>query len=127
MRPRVVLTALVALALPVVLALAVYTSAAGSLAVEPAPSAITTRTIAAPVATPTATQAKRGKERSTPATTTGPDISGNCDEAEHANDPECLDGESDDDDDSGSDDDSDNSGKGSKNSGSGGGGSDDDD
>ena len=124
-------TALVALALPVALALAVYASAAGPLAVEPPPAAITTRTIAAPVATTAArANAKQGKKTSPSAATPNEaaDVSGNCDEAEHANDPECLSGSSDDDSErSGSDDsdsndsDSDNSGKGSEDSGSGGG------
>ena len=118
MRLRHVAVGLVAIALPIALAGTVYATAARSLAVAPAPTAITTRAIAAPATT---TELDRtGKDRP-PATTTG-EISGNCDEAEHASDPECTPTTTDDGRESdGGSDDSENSGKGSENSGSGGG------
>jgi len=115
---RAFLTVLAAVALPFALAFAVYASAAGSLGTETTPTAITTRAIAAPVATTTEPAKKKPKQNRPGATTTtttdDDDVSGNCDEAEHANDPECVSGGDD-------SDDSDNSGKGSENSGSGGG------
>jgi hypothetical protein len=95
-RLRTIALALGGLAFPIVLALAVYFASAGSLAAVPPVVSVSSETIARPSAPPPAP------------TTTDEDeddeVSGNCDEAEHANDPECVDGErerSDDDDSSG--------------------------
>ena len=113
MRAGVVLLALLALAFPVGLVLAVYVTAEPSLAAQPVPAAITERAIAEP--SKTTTEADR--------TTTDRSGSDRCQEAEHRNDPECLTGtggsgsSGSDDDNSGSG--SSNSGSGSSNSGSG--------
>ena len=104
MRAGVVLLALLALAFPVGLVVAVYVTAEPSLAAQPVPAAITERAIAEPSRTTTeddrTTNDRSGSDR--------------CREAEHLNDPECLTGTSG----SGSSAD-DNSGSGSSNSGSG--------
>jgi hypothetical protein len=111
---RTALIALVGLALPIGLALAVYFASAGTIAATPASIDVTTR-IGQPGSDENSDsrREKREKERpeggtTTSGTTTREDISGPCDEAEHADDPRC----------SGSGD-GDNSGSGSSNSGSG--------
>jgi hypothetical protein len=110
MRPGVVLLALLALAFPVGLVVAVYVTAEPSLAAQPVPAAITERVIAEPSKTTTeddrTTTDRRGSDR--------------CQEAEHRDDPECLSGSSGSGSSgSGSSSDDDNSGSGSSNSGSG--------
>ena len=118
MRAGIVALVLVALAFPVGLALAVYLTAAPSLAAEPVPAAITQRAIAEPSSTSTERRESRKQ------TTTDRSGSDRCLEPEHRLDPECLSGSgsgSDDGDSSGSG--SDNSGPGSDNSGSGSGSS----
>ena len=109
MRPGVVLLALLALAFPVGLVLAVYVTAEPSLAAQPVPAAITERAIAEPSKTTTkddrTTTDRRGSDR--------------CQEAEHRDDPQCLSGTTSGSGSSGSGSDDDNSGSGSSNSGSG--------
>jgi hypothetical protein len=102
----------VGLCLPLGLALAVYLTSARSLAAPPPIGAVPTQIAKASPKAPTATA--KAKERE--------DRSGNCDEAEHASDPECNGGtttsdggSSGSDDASGSDD---SSGSGSSGSGS---------
>jgi hypothetical protein len=109
---RTALIALVGLALPIGLALAVYFASAGTIAATPASIDVTTR-IGQPGSDDNSDsrREKREKERpesgtTTSGTTTSEDISGPCDEAEHADDPRCSGG-------------GDNSGSGSSNSGSG--------
>ena len=124
---RALVLAVIGLALPVGLALAAYASSAGSLAATPVVTPITGQ-LATPSKQPAPlTTSTQGTSTEETTTTETEDRSGSarCQEAEHRNDPECVDG----DDNSGSgggDDDnsgpgSDNSGSGSDNSGHGGG------
>lgn len=77
------LLAFAGLCLPLGLALAVYLTSARSLAAPPAIGAVPTQIAKASPKTPTTTsKAKKTRE----------DLSGNCDEAEHARDPECRGG-----------------------------------
>lgn len=106
MRARVLLYALLGLALPIGLALGVYASAGRSLTAAAAadPVTVTTRVIAQPSTAPTTTESREQREQ-------GDDRSGRCQEPEHQADPECVSGG----------DDRDSSGSGSDNSGPGGG------
>jgi hypothetical protein len=104
--------AFVGLCLPLGLALAVYLTSARSLAAPPAIGTVPTQIAkASPKAPTTTSEARRSEDRS-----------GNCDEAEHASDPECSGGTTTSGGSSGSDD---GSGSGSSGSGSSGSGSDD--
>ena len=81
-RIRPLLLAFVGLCLPLGLALAVYLTSARSLAAPPPIGAVPTQIAKASPKAPTTTdKAKKREERS-----------GNCDEAEHASDPECTGG-----------------------------------
>ena len=68
------------LCLPLGLALAVYLTSARSLAAPPPIGAVPTQIAKASPKAPTTTAKAKKRE----------DRSGNCDEAEHANDPECT-------------------------------------
>ena len=104
-RTRPLLFAFAGLCLPLGLALAVYLTSARSLAAPPAIGTVPTQIAKASPKTPTTTSRAKGRE----------DTSGNCDEAEHASDPECSGGTTTSDGSSGSDD---GSGSGSSGSGS---------
>jgi len=78
-RTRPLLLALAGLCLPLGLALAVYLTSARSLAAPPAIGTVPTQIAKASPNTPTTTSKAKKRE----------DQSGTCDEAEHANDPEC--------------------------------------
>jgi hypothetical protein len=80
---RSLLLAFAGLCLPLALALAVYLTSARSLAAPPPIGAVPTQIAKASPKTPTTTS-KANKKRE--------DRSGNCDEAEHANDPKCRGG-----------------------------------
>lgn len=107
------------LAFPVALALAVYVASAGSLSEPVEGTRLPSETIARPSAGIDTTRTTP----TTPATTTTEDVSGPCDEAEHADDPRCTGAATDDEDSGGSggDDDSSGSGSGSDEDSSGGG------
>jgi hypothetical protein len=109
MRARVLLYALLGLALPIGLALGVYASAGRSLTAASVadPVTVTTRVIAQPSTAPTTTESREEREQ-------GDDRSGRCQEPEHRADPECVSGGE-------SGEDRDSSGSGSDNSGPGGG------
>ena len=120
--------AVAGLALPIGLALAVYVASAGSLAEPVEGTRLPSETIARPSTANKAATPAPTRPRATPSG----DVSGPCDEAEHANDPRCTGAATDDDDssnsESGSSDDSsggddDNSGRGGGSSGSSGSGS----
>ena len=81
-RAALLLAAVVGLGFPAGLGLGVYMASGSSLAPAPASARVPTGTIAEPSLPPLATDM----------TTTDDDVSGNCDEAEHRLDPECLDG-----------------------------------
>jgi hypothetical protein len=104
--------AFVGLCLPLGLALAVYLTSARSLAAPPAIGTVPTQIAKASPKAPTTTSGAKRRE----------DRPGNCDEAEHASDPECSGGTTTSGGSSGSDD---ASGSGSSGSGSSGSGSDD--
>jgi hypothetical protein len=104
--------AFVGLCLPLGLALAVYLTSARSLAAPPAIGTVPTQIAKASPKAPTTTSGAKRRE----------DRSGNCDEAEHASDPECSGGTTTSGGSSGS---GDGSGSGSSGSGSSGSGSDD--
>ena len=72
--------AVIGLAFPLGLGLAVYMASGSTLSPTPASSRVPTGSIAEPSLPPLATNG----------TTTTEDLSGNCDEAEHRLDPECL-------------------------------------
>jgi hypothetical protein len=112
-RIRPLLLAFVGLCLPLGLALAVYLTSARSLAAPPPIGAVPTQIAKASPKAPTATSKAKKRE----------DRSGNCDEAEHASDPECTGGTATSGGGSTGSDDS--SGSGSSGSGSSGSGSDD--
>lgn len=126
-RLSVLVAAVVGLAVPVALALAVYVASAGTLAEPIEGTRLPSERIARPSVTTTA--ADRSARR--PATR-GRDVPGRCDAAEHANDPRCAGVATTEEDDdrsgrsgsSGGSDDSSSSGSGS--SGSDGSGDDDD-
>jgi hypothetical protein len=112
------LAVIAGLAFPVALALAVYVASAGSLAEPVEGTQLPSETIARPI--PAKKAAKPAP--TTPRATQTEDVSGPCDEAEHANDPRCTGAATDDDDDgsgsgsSGSSGDSSGSGSGSSDS-----------
>jgi hypothetical protein len=80
-RAALLAAAVIGLGFPAGLGLAVYMASGSSLAPPPASARVPAGTIAEPSLPPLATD-----------TTTGEDVSGNCDEAEHRNDPECVGG-----------------------------------
>ncbi len=81
-RAALLAAAVIGLGFPLGLGLAVYMASGSTLAPSPASARVPTGTIAEPSLPPLTTDT----------TTTDEDISGNCDEAEHRNDPECLPG-----------------------------------
>lgn len=126
-RARSLLLGAAGIAIPVLLALSVYFVSAGSLASTEIATPAPAQPLAQPsTAEPAKQPAKKAKAKAkakaaTKGTTTGEDVSGKCDEAEHANDPECTGAEPADEDNSGS---GSGDGSGSDDSGSGGSGSD---
>ncbi len=91
-RIGLLLAAAAGLAFPLLLALAVYLASAGTLAEPVSNAAVPAGTIAQPSPNaPSSREAKLKKARgATPRSTTGREVSGPCDEAEHANDPRCT-------------------------------------
>jgi hypothetical protein len=112
--------AVVGLAVPVALALAVYVASAGTLAEPVEGTSLPSERIARPSVTTTA--AERAARR--PAAGRERDVSGPCDEAEHANDPRCTGAATAEDDDRSGGSGSSGSSDGSSSSGSGSSGSD---